>query len=246
MPTTPPERPPLAADAVAGRLADLDGGRWRADVLAATPSTNAVAAERWRAGEAAGLVVVTDHQVAGRGRLDRAWVTPAGAALTLSLLVAPDAVPTPRWPWLPLLTGVAVVEAVRRVAGVEVALKWPNDVLVGDRKLAGILVERVEGPRGAGAIVGVGLNVSQTPSELPVPTATSLAMEAEPPDRTDLLVAVLECFGALVRRVDRRQRRRGPWAARCLRRPLRDHRAAGPRRAAGRGEPARQRRRRRP
>ncbi len=95
-------------------------------------------------------------------------------ALTFSLLVAPGDVPLARWPWLPLLTGLAVVDAVRDVAGVAANLKWPNDVMVGEGKLAGILVELVEHPAGAAAVVGVGLNVSATRDELPVETATSL------------------------------------------------------------------------
>lgn len=180
--------------------AALSGSRWRAEVLPASPSTNAVVADRARAGEAPGLLVVTDHQTAGRGRLDRSWVTPSGVALTFSLLVAPDDVPVARWPWLPLLTGVAVAQAVRRVAGVDATLKWPNDVLVGERpstgsgrKLCGILVERVEGPRHASAVVGIGVNVLQRRDELPVDTATSLAVETGGPvDRVALLAAITE------------------------------------------------------
>lgn len=195
MTTSSSGRPPLEPGAVAAALA---GSRWRPEVLAASPSTNAVVAARLRSGEREGLVVVADHQTAGRGRLDRTWETPAGAALTFSVLLLPDRAPVARWPWLPLLTGVAVAEAVRRTAGVEAVLKWPNDVLVGERKLAGILVERVESPHGAGAVVGVGLNVSQTPQELPVPTATSLerAGDGTPVDRVALLAAVLEALAA--------------------------------------------------
>jgi len=182
------DRPPLDPDRLAAP-------GWRVEVTEASPSTNADLAARARAGEPAGLVVVTEHQTAGRGRLDRVWVTPPRAALTFSLLVRPDTVPVLRWPWLPLLTGLAVVEAVRDVVGVPAALKWPNDVLVGDLKLAGILVERVEAPAGAAAVVGVGLNVSSTREELPVDTATSLRLAgAGPVDRSALLVAVLARF----------------------------------------------------
>ena len=170
-------------------------------MLEASPSTNAELAERARRGEAPGLVLVAEHQTAGRGRLDRVWVTPARAALTFSVLLAPDAVPTPRWPWLPLLTGLAVAQGVRRSCGVEVGLKWPNDVLVEDAKLAGILVERVERPAQHGgpvAVVGVGLNVTTTRAELPVETATSLALAGvESPDRGEILLAVLDAFGDL-------------------------------------------------
>jgi BirA family transcriptional regulator, biotin operon repressor / biotin---[acetyl-CoA-carboxylase] ligase len=173
----------------------LDAPGWRVEVLPESPSTNACVAERARAGASPGLAVVAEHQTAGRGRLDRVWVTPPRAALTVSLLVSPERVPLARWPWLPLLTGLAAREAVRRTAGVECALKWPNDVLVGERKLAGILVELVERPAGAVAVVGIGVNVTTTRDELPVDTATSLAIEgAESPDRTRLLGELLTCF----------------------------------------------------
>ena len=165
-------------------------------MLAESPSTNAVVAARARAGAAEGLVVVADHQTAGRGRLDRTWVTPPRSALTFSALLVPDRVPVARWPWLPLLAGVAVVEGVRRATGLGCVLKWPNDVLLDGAKLAGILVERVERPdhghRGAAAVVGVGLNVSTTAAELPVETATSLLLAgAGEVDRAALLENVL-------------------------------------------------------
>ena len=177
-------------------------GAWRAvQVVAQSPSTNADLAARARAGEAAGLVLVADHQTAGRGRLDRTWVTPPRSALTFSALVAADPVPAQHWPWLPLLTGVAVAEGVRRATGVHASLKWPNDVLAGDAKLAGILVERVDTAEGPRAVVGVGLNVSQSREELPVATATSLLLAgADAPDRGRLLTAVLEELGALLER----------------------------------------------
>ncbi|MEO5711499.1 MAG: biotin--[acetyl-CoA-carboxylase] ligase [Nocardioidaceae bacterium] len=191
----PSGRPPLDPSAIAAP-------GWRVEVLSESASTNADVALRARSGEPAGLVVVTEHQTAGRGRLDRVWVTPPRAALTFSLLVRPDAVPVARWPWLPLLTGLAVVDAVRRAAAVDATLKWPNDVLVDDHKVAGILVERVEGPPGVGggaaAVVGVGLNVSSTREELPVDTATSLALSGSGPvDRSALLVTVLTSFSAV-------------------------------------------------
>jgi BirA family biotin operon repressor/biotin-[acetyl-CoA-carboxylase] ligase len=93
--------------------------------------------------------------------------------------------------WLPLLTGVAVAEAVTRATGLRVGLKWPNDVVVEDRKLAGILAERVD----SAVVVGVGLNVSLGTDERPAPQATSLAIEGCPgPDRTELLADVLRAL----------------------------------------------------
>ena len=143
-------------------------GPWRIEVVEETASTNADVANRFRGGEPEGLVIVAEHQTAGRGRLGRDWVTPARSSLTVSFLLVPDQMPARRWPWLPLLTGVAAATAVRRVTGIEVRLKWPNDVLAGRQKLGGILLERVEHAGSAAAVVGVGLNCSQSAEELPV------------------------------------------------------------------------------
>jgi BirA family transcriptional regulator, biotin operon repressor / biotin---[acetyl-CoA-carboxylase] ligase len=108
-------------------------------------------------------VLVAEEQTAGRGRLGRTWVAPPGAALTFSMLLRPAWVPTGKLGWLSLLAGVSVATALRSVAGVEAALKWPNDVLAGGSKLAGILAEA----SGDAVVIGIGLNVSTTPDELP-------------------------------------------------------------------------------
>lgn len=163
---------------------------WHIKWVERTGSTNADLAELARDGAPERTVVATDHQDAGRGRLGRSWHTPAGLALTSSFLLRPTDVPASRWSWLPLLTGVAVVDAVA-AAGVDAMLKWPNDVMIGERKLAGILVERVETPIGAAAVVGVGLNVSQRVGDLP-DNATSLALAGAPVTREAVLDAVVE------------------------------------------------------
>jgi len=172
----------------------LTSAPWPVEVLAEAGSTNALLADRARNG-AEPQVLVTEHQTAGRGRLDRTWETPDRAALTFSLLLRPT-LEAHRWPWLPLYAGLAVADALP--PGL-VDLKWPNDVLVDDRKLAGILVERVDTPAGAAAIVGIGLNVSTTRDELPVDAATSLDLEGVSLDRTDLLRDLL---GSLRRQYD--------------------------------------------
>ncbi|WP_240641338.1 biotin--[acetyl-CoA-carboxylase] ligase [Nocardioides ferulae] len=161
------------------------------EVVDQAASTNALATRRAQAGAAEGLVVVTEHQTSGRGRLDRVWETPPRAAVTFSLVLRPQ-LPADRWPWLPLLTGYAVTQALR-AAGYAAGVKWPNDVLIDDRKVAGILVERIETPQGPAAVVGIGLNVTTTAEELPVATATSLVMEDPDrvPDRTDLLATLV-------------------------------------------------------
>ena len=174
-------RPPIDA----ARLPDH-----QVEVVEEAGSTNALVAERARAEGPEGLVIVAEHQTAGRGRLDRTWEAPPRSALTFSVLLRPT-VPAASWPWLPLLTGYEVSKALR-AAGFDAAVKWPNDVLLADRKVAGILVERVETPGGPAAIIGVGLNVGMTADELPVPEATSLALAGEVPDRTELLGLLLD------------------------------------------------------
>jgi BirA family biotin operon repressor/biotin-[acetyl-CoA-carboxylase] ligase len=180
-------RPPLDAAALSARLV-RPGGLWREiRVTGETGSTNADLLEEARAGAAEGLVLVAETQTAGRGRLGRAWSTPPRAALACSVLLRPAVPPSAR-AWLPLLTGIAVAAALRAEAGVTASLKWPNDVLVGDRKIAGILAEA----HGDAIVAGVGLNVTLTAAELPVPTATSLLLErAACLDRERLLAAML-------------------------------------------------------
>lgn len=160
------------------------------EVLPEAPSTNALLADRARAGAPEWSVLATEHQTAGRGRLDRVWETPPRAALTFSTLLRPVG-PSTAWPWLPLMAGVAVVRALRDL-DVPADLKWPNDVLVEDGKVAGILVERVETRSGAAAVLGIGLNVGQTRPELPVPSATSVLLATgSVPERTLLLESLL-------------------------------------------------------
>ena len=131
---------------------------------------------------------MAETQTAGRGRLGRSWSSPPRAALACSVLLRPAAVPPAARAWLPLLTGIAVAAALRAEAGVPAGLKWPNDVLVADRKIAGILAEA----HGDAIVVGIGLNVTLTAAELPVPGATSLLLEgAACLDRERLLAAVL-------------------------------------------------------
>jgi BirA family biotin operon repressor/biotin-[acetyl-CoA-carboxylase] ligase len=193
-------RSPLEPVAVSHAVALAAGEAWSVTVHPTAGSTNELAADR----PTPGRVIVADHQVAGRGRLDRSWVTPPGTALTFSVVIDPG-LPDERWPLIPLVAGVAVVDAVRRSGG-DASVKWPNDVLLVDgvaedgarsgagRKLCGILSERVGDP--PRAIVGIGVNVDLREDELPVPTATSLAIAGLDVPRADLLGAILAGFSA--------------------------------------------------
>lgn len=193
------DRPPLDAAALRTALIVPDSLWTEVVVTESTGSTNADAAAAARQGAAEGTVFTTHVQTSGRGRLDRAWDSPPGSGIALSVVLRPTGVPAARWVWLSLLVGLAVDAAVRDL-GVASELKWPNDVLVDGRKLAGILLERVETPTGPAAVVGVGLNVSMTREELPVPHATSLALEnAASVDRTVVLRSMLRTLEALYR-----------------------------------------------
>ncbi|MFJ4622622.1 biotin--[acetyl-CoA-carboxylase] ligase [Streptomyces sp. NPDC088812] len=188
------DRPPLNAAALRRGLV-REGGLWTGlDVVARTGSTNSDLVALAAAGKAAeGAVLVAEEQSAGRGRLDRRWTAPARSGLFFSVLLAPSGIPVARWGWLPLLTGVAVATGLARAAGVDTALKWPNDLLVTvggeERKAGGILAERAGED---GVVVGVGINVTLRAAELPVPQAGSLALAgAVSTDRDPLLRAVL-------------------------------------------------------
>jgi BirA family biotin operon repressor/biotin-[acetyl-CoA-carboxylase] ligase len=191
------DRPPLAARAI--RRAFAHDPLWHdVRVVDATGSTNADVAALARNGAPEGVVLVAEHQTAGRGRLERQWVAPPRSGLSFSMLLRPD-VEASRWTLLPLLVGVGVARGVARVCEMAVALKWPNDLMLGARKFGGILAERVEsagGQKRAAAVVGVGMNVTLREPELPVPTATSLGLAGgATTDRDTILRAALRGVG---------------------------------------------------
>ncbi|MFK0167168.1 biotin--[acetyl-CoA-carboxylase] ligase [Streptomyces sp. NPDC090306] len=188
------DRPPLNAAALRRALV-RDGGLWsELRVVQRTGSTNSdLVALAEGGGAAEGTVLVAEEQTAARGRLDRRWTAPPRSGLFFSVLLDPAEIPVERWGWLPLLTGVAVATGLSRAAGVDTALKWPNDLLVTvdgeERKAGGILAERAGDH---GVVIGVGLNVTLRASELPVPQAGSLALAgAAGTDRDPLLRGVL-------------------------------------------------------
>jgi BirA family biotin operon repressor/biotin-[acetyl-CoA-carboxylase] ligase len=190
--TTDDARNALDAAALRERLARSP---WRRiDVVAETGSTNADLIARAAAGEDVdGAVLVAEHQTAGRGRNGRSWSGVPRAQVTMSVGVGVDDIPNSAWGWIPLVTGLAVLDAVA-AAGVTAGLKWPNDVLArppAHGKLAGILAE-VAAPASV-VVIGIGLNVSLRADELPDPGATSLALlGGRATDRAYLIVALLD------------------------------------------------------
>ncbi|OEV03661.1 biotin--[acetyl-CoA-carboxylase] ligase [Streptomyces oceani] len=186
-----------AAPAAPAAPAESAATLWTSlEVVQSVGSTNTELVSRARAGDAQpGTVLLAEEQRSGRGRLDRGWSAPARSGIFCSVLLAPAA-PVERWGWLPLLAGVAVATALARAAGVDTALKWPNDVLVEidgeERKIGGILAESVDTER---VVLGFGLNVSLRAEELPVDRAGSLALAgARGTDRDPLVRAVLRAL----------------------------------------------------
>jgi BirA family transcriptional regulator, biotin operon repressor / biotin---[acetyl-CoA-carboxylase] ligase len=159
-----------------------------------TGSTNADALEAARAGARHGSVYFADEQRAGRGRGDHSWQSAAGQGLYVSVLLRLP-LPAARLPLLPLAAGLAAADAIRSASGLTADLRWPNDLLIGDRKTGGILVEsKTEGARVAFAVVGIGINVHQRCFDAGLATpATSLDLEAgRAISRQELLIALLK------------------------------------------------------
>ena len=155
------------------------------------PSTNTELARLSSEGAEEGLSIVADEQTAGRGRLQRAWLSPKGAGLYFSILLRPQ-IPQNHWPLITFAAALAVGDALSEAAGVETDIKWPNDLLSGERKICGILAEGIETPQGRAVIAGIGINLTNSafPAEL-VNVATSVAEESGRPAERELILAAL-------------------------------------------------------
>lgn len=197
--------PRLDAPALRHALVDRADAPYTAlDVVEEIGSTNAELLARAADGAPDRSVLLAEYQASGRGRLGRAWTAPPRTQVAVSVLLRPGDVTPTLFGWLPLMTGLAVRDGLREATGVDATLKWPNDVLVEGRKISGILAEMTSVPaagdfqvRLPAIVVGVGINVSLTEEQLPVPHATSLAIAGVPFDRDVVAQRVLE---ALARR----------------------------------------------
>ena len=163
-------------------------------ILESVDSTNHVLASM--SIDSDGASVVADEQTAGRGRVDRSWVSTAGAGLWMSVLIRLDGVDRERWPLLSLAAALAARRAIADACDVSVGIKWPNDLVVEPtlRKLGGLLIE-VSGSR---AIVGIGINVAWAADRLPTPESTSILVEGGRTDRAELLAQLLVDLEELV------------------------------------------------
>jgi BirA family biotin operon repressor/biotin-[acetyl-CoA-carboxylase] ligase len=189
------------AEEIVGRCparTDFPIPAWSPLLLAETASTNDVAREQGRKGTKAGFVVAASRQTRGRGRLGRRWESPPGRGLYVSILLRPD-LAVAEAGQLTILSSVATADAVQAVAGFRPQIKWPNDLLMEGRKLAGLLLETErKGARLAFAVVGIGINVGQVKDDFSPEVrglATSLRLATgEAYRRADVLVALLQAF----------------------------------------------------
>ena len=182
------------------------------------PSTNTELARQASEGAGEGLSVLADEQTAGRGRLQRAWSSPKGAGLYFSILLRPAIAPD-YWPLITFMAALAVGDALSEACDVNTDIKWPNDLLSGERKICGILAESVETPTGRAVIVGIGINLTAGayPAEI-ANMATSVAeASGRAPEREALLAALLRALSrwySLVHEVDGPQKIVAAWTSR--------------------------------
>jgi BirA family biotin operon repressor/biotin-[acetyl-CoA-carboxylase] ligase len=151
-------------------------------------STNRYLLAQAAAGAAEGLVAAAEHQTAGRGRLGRTWIAPPGGSLLMSMLLRPSALPSDRRHLVTVAVALAGAAACDEVAGFRPALKWPNDLVVDDLKLAGILAEAFDG----GVVVGMGLNVNWPRDALPEGATATNQVAGREVDREELFVTLLD------------------------------------------------------
>jgi len=161
---------------------------WRVSVVELTSSTQSDLIELVTRGSAqAGDVVVADYQSSGRGRLTRTFEAAPGTALLFSFYIRPTRNKN-EWGWIPLIAGVSVAQSL---PGVDARVKWPNDILINEKKISGLIAQVV----GDGVVIGIGINVGMQSSELPVAHATSLAIEGTiNMSRNELLINLLSTF----------------------------------------------------
>ncbi len=168
---------------------------WRVSVVELTGSTQNDLLQLVESNNALdGQVIATEFQSDGRGRLDRTFEAPARSALLFSFYIKPRNQRS-EWGFIPLIAGLSLVRAITTIdTAMNVSLKWPNDLIINEKKCAGIIAQTTN----EGIVIGIGLNVSMTPNELPVSTATSLAIEGSTiTDRNLLLSHLLNTFAEL-------------------------------------------------
>jgi BirA family biotin operon repressor/biotin-[acetyl-CoA-carboxylase] ligase len=182
------------------------------------PSTNTEMARLASEGAEEGLSIVAEEQTAGRGRLQRAWSSPKGAGLYFSILLRPT-IPQDHWPLITFVAALAVGDALGEAAGVETDIKWPNDLLSGERKICGILAEGIETPAGRAVIVGIGINLANNAFHAELANVATSVAEASgrPAERESILAALLRALSrwyALLNEPGGREKIVAAWSSR--------------------------------
>jgi BirA family biotin operon repressor/biotin-[acetyl-CoA-carboxylase] ligase len=159
------------------------------------PSTNTELARMASEGAGEGLSIVADEQTAGRGRLQRAWSSPKGVGLYFSILLRPRIAPS-HWPLITFMAALAVGDALNEAAGINTDIKWPNDLLSGERKICGILAEAIETPAGRAVVLGIGINLTPQafPEELKTVATSVWEATGRQPERETILAALLRAL----------------------------------------------------
>jgi BirA family biotin operon repressor/biotin-[acetyl-CoA-carboxylase] ligase len=162
----------------------------------ALPSTNTEAAQQAQRGAAEGLCVVAREQTKGRGRAGRIWISPADAGLYFSIVLRPAKLAVRAWPLITLMAALAVRDALRESCELETDIKWPNDIIVGERKLCGILAETIETETGRAVVVGIGINLNERafPPELKDIATSVSSLLGNAPDAEHLLQALIRAI----------------------------------------------------
>jgi len=161
--------------------------------LSQTNSTNEDAWSSFQDGSPDGTLFITDNQQEGKGRRQNNWVSTKEKSLTFSFILQPE-MQLEKLGLLPLLTGVSIVEAIKSAASIQTGLKWPNDIMLNEKKMGGILVESKSGQNGLGVVIGVGLNINESEQDIPnslSKQATSLAIYSNSSYSRELILSAI-------------------------------------------------------
>lgn len=162
------------------------------------PSTNTEALRQARLGAPEGLCVVAREQTRGRGRQERVWISPPDAGLYFSIVLRPTGLNARTWPLLTLMAAISVRDALLEACELETDIKWPNDILAGERKLCGILAETTETEAERAVVIGIGINLNDEafPPELRMAATSVSSLTGKPPDAEQLMQSLIRALGA--------------------------------------------------
>ena len=181
-------------------ISALNPGYWRVHHFNLIDSTQTSLVAALSSGRAAvGDVYLAEFQSAGKGRLDRRFESAASDSVLVSLAISPKHQPQSRWGWVPLVAGVAAASAIMESTGISASLKWPNDVMINDKKAGGIIAEKIDDV----IVLGIGINCMQSENNLPAPGATSLSIHSDSlVNRNAVVISLLNAVARFVKAWD--------------------------------------------